>query len=129
MRVLADTHAYLWWLQDSESLSAAARSAFEDPGNHVAWSVASTWEMAIKLALGKLRLPAGRSLRDFSSRLADDAIAVLPVQQAHAVEVSRLPTHHRDPFDRMLVAQARVEGLTILTADDAVRLYEVETLW
>ena len=129
MKVLIDTHAYLWWLQDADRLSATARSMLEGAQNQIAWSVASTWEMAIKLQLGKLRLPEGKSLRDLSSVLADGAISVLPIHQAHAVEVARLPPLHRDPFDRMLVAQARVEGLTILTADETLRRYDVETTW
>lgn len=124
--MLLDTHAYLWWLQDSPRLSPRARQVLGSDAP-LYWSAASTWECAIKIALGRLRLPDRTTLRALSERLTEDAIHVLPIQQHHAVAVESLPRHHRDPFDRMLIAQARTERMTILTADATLSRYDVAT--
>jgi PIN domain nuclease of toxin-antitoxin system len=123
LRLLLDTHVLLWSLADPDELRADARSALVDPANDVCVSAASTWEIAIKGARGKLRIPD-----DLSSRIAILRFSELPVTIAHSVEAGALPDHHRDPFDRMLVAQARAEGLTIVTRDRVLTLYDVETL-
>ncbi len=118
MRILLDTHLLLWWLADDPSLSGEARALIGDPENTVFVSAVSLWEIWLKESLGKLRLPTG-----FEERLAAEAFEALPLTAAQTREVAPLPWHHRDPFDRMLVAQARAENLTLLTADAPVAAY------
>ena len=118
MNLLLDTHLLLWWLDASAALSAEARQMIGDPENTVFVSAVSLWEIRLKQSLGKLRLPA-----DFSERLAAESFESLPLLASQTRQVSLLPWHHRDPFDRMLVAQAQVEGLVLLTADDALLAY------
>lgn len=128
MRYLLDTHTLLWFLQDARDLpsSVADRIEAEDADNHV--SIASIWEMAIKLSLGKLRVPY--SLDGDLPRLLDqNAFGLLPVQLSHLQVLTELPFHHRDPFDRALVAQAQVEGLILLSRDKAFDAYPVRRMW
>lgn len=123
MRLLLDTHALLWWLEDSAQLSTEARDAIADGANEIAVSAASAWEMAIKQAAGKLRVP--EALND---ALATSGFAALPITIEHALKAAALEPHHRDPFDRMLVGQALVEGLTIVTRDPRFHPYGVPIL-
>src|ERR1035438_6959601 len=102
MRLLLDTHILLWWLANNPSLSVRARELIADPDNAVFVSAVSLWEIRLKQSLGKLQLPA-----DFEERLAGESFESLPLLAAHAREVATLPWHHRDPFDRLLIAQAR----------------------
>ena len=126
--MLLDTHAFLWWINDDARLSEAARKTFLDDQNELLFSAASGWEMAIKVGLGKLRVTG--PLRSYlSTRLSENAIKVLPVSLRHAAGVAELPNYHRDPFDRLLVAQAVTEDLVILTADPLVTRYPVQTVW
>lgn len=118
MKLLLDTHLLLWWLADSPSLCAEARESIRAPENPVFVSAASLWEIRLKESLGKLRLPP-----DFEEKVAAESFESLPVTAAHAHRVASLPWHHRDPFDRMLVAQAQVEGFTLLTADKTLSAY------
>jgi PIN domain nuclease of toxin-antitoxin system len=118
LRLLLDTHLLLWWLDASPSLSAQARETIRDPENTVFVSAVSLWEIWLKQSLGKLRLPA-----DFTGRLAAESFESLPLIASHARQVAVLPWRHRDPFDRMLVAQAQVEKLVLLTADEALTAY------
>jgi PIN domain nuclease of toxin-antitoxin system len=118
LRILLDTHLILWWLANSPSLSEQARILIGDPANTVFVSAVSLWEIWLKESLGKLRLPS-----DFESKLAAESFENLPLTAAQARQVALLLWHHRDPFDRMLVAQAQAEGLIFLTADDAVAAY------
>lgn len=118
MKLLLDTRILLWWLDDHPSLPAKARELIADPGNTIFISAVSVWEIWLKQSLGKLRLPS-----NFDKRLAREAFESLPLTAAHAREVARLPWHHRDPFDRMLIAQSRVAELTLLTADESVVAY------
>ncbi|MBL8295373.1 MAG: type II toxin-antitoxin system VapC family toxin [Bryobacterales bacterium] len=118
MRILLDTHLILWWLLDSPSLSEQARTLISFPENTVFVSAVSFWEIWLKVSLGKLRLPA-----DFEARFAAEYFENLPLTSAQTREVATLPWHHRDPFDRMLVAQAKTEEMTLLTADEVVTLY------
>jgi PIN domain nuclease of toxin-antitoxin system len=127
MRILLDTHAWLWCLEEPQRLNRTARNLVNDPDNQLFLSVASAWEMAIKYALGKLPLPAP-PVEFIPSRLARDGVLGLPVNLSHALRVAALPHHHRDPFDRLLVAQAQVERLTLLTADPHFRMYDVEVV-
>lgn len=118
MRLLLDTHAFLWWCADDARLPESERQAIRDGRNDVFLSAASVWEMAIKRTLGRLRVPEPASA--VVTRLG---IASLPVSFEHAEATVVLPLLHRDPFDRLLVAQATIEGLTIVTRDPAIRSY------
>jgi len=128
MKVLVDTHAFLWWITDDPRLSFRAREIFTDGNNELFFSAASGWEISIKVQIGRLRLPA-----DPESFIVDqlriNAIKSLAIQMNHALHVSTLPSHHRDPFDRLLVAQAQLEGLPILSADPQIGKYHVEVVW
>lgn len=124
MKLLLDTHAALWWVHDDERMSDPALGALEDPGNEILLSAVSAWEISIKRATGKL------SAR--SSTVADllaGGARELPVTIVHAQGLERLPPHHSDPFDRLLVAQARHEGAVLVSADKAVARYGVPVLW
>lgn len=125
MRLLLDTHAFLWWLADHRSLSAAARAAIADPSALVFVSAASVWEISIKASLGRLDLGGA----DPSEAIPACGFLDLPVTSAHAWTAGRLPAHHDDPFDRMLVAQALAEGLTCVTRDPEIASYGVQNLW
>ena len=118
MRLLLDTHILLWWLADSPSLPGRARELIADPGNTVFVSAVSLWEIRLKESLGKLKVPS-----DFEARLAGESFESLPLLAAHTRSVASLPWHHRDPFDRMLIAQAQVTGLKLVTADEAAAAY------
>lgn len=122
MKLLLDTHVWLWWHTEPERLTAIARRQIADVRNEVFFSAASAWEMAIKRRLGKLALP--ESVASYvARRLASDNVEALPVTVAHAAAVEALEPLHRDPFDRLLIVQARHEGLRLFTADDQVLAY------
>ena len=123
MNLLLDTHALLWWLDDDPALSKAARTAIADGENLVFVSAATVWEIRIKEALGKLEVPS-----EFREVLAAQPFLSLDVTAEHAHAVAGLPDHHRDPFDRMLIAQAGVERLTVVTHDSRFRGYGVPLL-
>jgi PIN domain nuclease of toxin-antitoxin system len=122
-RLLLDTHVFLWWRADSRQLGRAARTAIAE-ADLVCVSAASAWEAAIKAALGRLRLPAS-----IESGVIDSGFQRLPISFAHAEAAAALPPHHADPFDRMLVAQARSEGLTLVSHDRRLESYDVQILW
>lgn len=127
MNLIVDTHAWLWSLSDPGRLSAGARRLLASNSNVVYLSAASAWELAIKCALGKLDLPEPVATY-VPSRMSRQGITPLHVTHTHALRVSTLPAHHRDPFDRLLVAQALVEHLPILTADPVFEQYGVEVI-
>lgn len=122
MRLLLDTRALLWWLAD-EGLNPGALDAIADPGNIVAVSAASAWEISIKKALGKLAAPD-----DLEQQLQMGGLMPLPVTIAHGIAAGQLPRHHEDPFDRMVIAQALAEGFTIVTRDKRFDDYGVVLL-
>ena len=124
MRLLLDTHALVWMASDPSRLSEPAASAIRDPANDVHVSAISGWEVAIKRARGRLRFPDIDRPMMQALRLIE-----LPVSLRHTTEVGRLPDHHRDPFDRMLVAQARSEGLTLVSRDRGLLAYDVDLRW
>ena len=127
MNILLDTHVLLWWQADDPRLTEAARSIIADPANRLVWSVASSWEIAVKIGIGKLRLSA--PLENLYSDIVSEVGAeLLPITHTHCCRLANLPLHHRDPFDRMLVAQAQSEELPVLSADPKLAMYEVETL-
>lgn len=125
MRLLLDTQVWLWTLVSPERLRSAARALLEDAAHTLVLSAASSWELAIKYRLGKLALPEPPETF-IPPRLTRDGIVALPVEHTHAVLVASLPDHHRDPFDRLLIAQARHEELTLVTADRQLLAYDVE---
>lgn len=123
MRLLLDTHVYLWWLKGDRRLSSAYAAAIRDPTTDVLVSAASVWETAIKSALGKLEVDG-----DLVAEIAANRFSELPMTARHAQVAGSLPRHHDDPFDRMLVAQALVEQLHVATHDEAFRAYGVSLL-
>lgn len=123
MRLLLDTHILLWWLTDNLRITPQSREIIQEGTNQVFISAASAWEIAIKSSLGKLRAPA-----DLKDQIETARFDVLNVTVDHALAVGYLPDHHSDPFDRMLVAQARFEGLTMVTEDPKIHRYEVAVL-
>ena len=128
MKVLLDTCTFLWVVLDDSRLTAAAREAFVDPDNDVFLSAASTWEIAVKHALGKLPLPESPD-RLVPALRREHGIESLPLDEESALHLVRLPNLHRDPFDRMLVCQALVGGMVVLTPDPMVTQYPVRSLW
>ncbi len=130
MNVLLDTHVFLWWIEDNPRLSSRAREVIADGENMVFVSAASGREIAIKARLGKLSLPENEALDRFiSDQLQVNAFQVLPVQLSHALHVYTLPLLHRDPFDRLLVAQSQVEKMPLVTGDDQIARYRVQVIW
>jgi PIN domain nuclease of toxin-antitoxin system len=123
VRLLLDTHALLWWLERPRRLKPHAYAAIEDPANAVLVSAITVWEIALKSGLRKLRPRA-----DLGREVEQVGFEELPLTWDHALDAGSLPLHHRDPFDRLLIGQARVEGLTIVTRDPAFEAYQVATL-
>jgi PIN domain nuclease of toxin-antitoxin system len=128
VRLLFDTHALIWFAEDSSELSEPARTAFADGADEVFCSVASIWEMAIKLSLGKLKMSV-RLDGSFERLLERNGFRLIPVEYAHAARVAALPWHHRDPFDRLLVAQAMVEGMALISHDEQLDAYGIHRIW
>ena len=124
MKLLLDTHAALWFLSDDERMGENAKRRLSDDGNRVLLSAAVVWEIAIKRSLGKLVVPD-----EYLSLLLGADVQALPVTIDHAAAVERLPGHHRDPFDRLIVAQAIMEGAAIVSRDDVMRRYGVTLVW
>jgi PIN domain nuclease of toxin-antitoxin system len=128
MDFLLDSHTIIWFFQDDPLLSGRARSLIEDPVNRKWVSIASCWEIAIKVGLGKLKL--GEPTRPYLERaIVRSNFDWLPITLEHATEVESLPPHHKDPFDRLLIAQAIVEGIPIISVDAAFDAYPVQRVW
>ncbi len=128
MRVLLDTHALLWWNLDDDRLSESARDVIRDGRTEVVVSVASIWEVAIKAAKGKIELPEADDAY-IDHRLRRNRWSTLSIDPQHALHAAALPMIHADPFDRVLVAQAQLESIPIVTMDAAITRYDVETIW
>lgn len=128
MRLLVDTQCWLWMLADPDRLSRRARRLIGRGDAELYLSAASAWEIAIKWSLGKLRLPADPA-EYVPSRVEQSGVSQLPIRHAHALQVARLPAHHRDPFDRVLIAQASIEDLVLLTADRRLEPYGGRIEW
>lgn len=128
MRVLLDTHALLWWLSDDPLLSQKAREIISDKGNMLLASAASAWELAIKFQSGKLR-KAGDVITDFSARMEFEGIHVLSISAEDAIRAGLLPGSHKDPFDRLLIAQCQAENVPIVSNDSVFDHYGVRRLW
>lgn len=123
MRLLLDTHTFLWWVSDWERISEPARAAIADPGNEVFVSAVSGWEIGIKKAKGRLVAPD-----NLAAVVEEKRFEHLPLTFAHAERATALPPHHGDPFDRVLIAQAQAEGLVLVTRDSRMADYEVATM-
>ena len=128
MKFLLDTHTFIWFVEDDPLLSIKAKELIEDPGNDILLSIASIWKMAIKISTGKLTI--SQSFHPgVSDQLLFYSIELLPITFSHTAEIISLPFHHRDPFDRMIVAQSLVESIPIIGIDSAFNHYGVQRLW
>ncbi|MGL5080104.1 MAG: type II toxin-antitoxin system VapC family toxin [Microcoleaceae cyanobacterium] len=128
MKLLLDTHIFIWLIDGNQNLSQTARQAIEDESNRLYLSIASLWEITIKTSLGKLEL--GIPLEQIATNfILPSGIEVLPIHLPHLFVLQTLPFHHRDPFDRLLISQAKSESLTLVSEDSLFEQYEVETLW
>ncbi|MCW5968995.1 MAG: type II toxin-antitoxin system VapC family toxin [Blastocatellales bacterium] len=128
MRVLLDTHAFLWFIANDSQLSGRSRAILEDGENELLLSGASLWEIAIKISIGKLQL--GGSFDSFiPQHLAINRIALLDISLQHLTAVSEMPRHHRDPFDRLIIAQAMTEQMPVISIDDKFDLYPIRRVW
>lgn len=128
MRLLLDTHTFLWFIDGSEKLSTYARGLIEDPGNERHLSVGSLWEIAIKVSMGKLKVPLPLT-RLVKEHVEGNAIALLSLQPEHLDVQRELPFHHRDPFDRLIIAQAMAEEMKVVGYDAEFDMYPVECVW
>jgi PIN domain nuclease of toxin-antitoxin system len=128
VKILLDTHTFLWWIADDQRLSARAREIIEDGNNELFLSGATGWEITIKVQIGRLKLPV-EPVQFILEQMRINAIQSLAIQMNHALHVYTLPQHHRDPFDRLLVAQSQLEGLPILSADSQLASYRVQLIW
>jgi PIN domain nuclease of toxin-antitoxin system len=128
VKLLSDTHSFIWSFSNTKKLSATAALEFKNPANQIFLSVASVWEMQIKIALGKM------VFKDTLENIINEqqnvnGIQILPVQLVHALYLENLPPHHKDPFDRLLISQAMVENMTLVSADANFSKYQVNLLW
>jgi PIN domain nuclease of toxin-antitoxin system len=128
VKYLLDTHVFLWWITDSPRIPENIRKVIEDKNSELFLSAASIWEMMIKSKLNKLQLPDNQQ-EFIREQLTLNSLRVLNITMEHSFEVYGLPEIHKDPFDRMLIAQARVEGFTIITSDAFIEQYNVDTYW
>jgi PIN domain nuclease of toxin-antitoxin system len=128
MKILLDTHTFLWWDSSPEKLARAVANLLSDPGNSIILSVASAWEIQIKKQLGKISLsiPLAEMIE---SQQQVNGVEILPINLKHVLSLDGLPTHHKDPFDRILIAQAKTEGMVIASADPIFSKYGVEVMW
>ena len=128
MKLLLDTQCWLWRQAAPERVAAQARDRRDDPDNVLLLSPVSAWEISSKYSLGRLTLPIAPA-EYVPSRMKSSGVDALPLQHSHALQVATLPWHHQDPFDRLLIAQAQVEGLPILSADRQLAVYDVQLHW
>ena len=124
MKLLLDTHVFIWWDSQSTSLSASMRAVCEDPENTLYLSMVSVWEMQIKAQIGKLDLDRPLPLL-ISDQLESNSVKILPIELPHIFALGTLPMHHRDPFDRLLISQAQSEGLVLVSDDAIISQYDV----
>ena len=125
MNYLLDTHAFLWWLSDSDQLSEQARKIIGDSDNRIFMSHASQWEIAIKVSINRLTFP----INDMETELVKNGFDLLNITTPHIIQTTSLPLHHRDPFDRMLIAQAQSESLILISKDHIFPRYDINLAW
>ncbi len=128
MKYLLDTHVFLWWITSDDQLTKKVAKIIADGGQEIFFSAASCWEIAIKAKLGRLTLPKKPDIF-IADQLAINSVQSLPILASHALHVFNLPGFHRDPFDRIIVAQAQLEGMPIITSDPLIAKYDVKTVW
>ena len=128
MRALLDTHAFLWWVNDDARLSERCHAIISSGANEILFSAVSAWEMAVKAGIGRLSIPGDLEAYTLEQVLLN-RFEVLPISLSHALRLSRLPSYHKDPFDRMLIAQAQVENVPILTGDMQIARYPIDVTW
>lgn len=123
MKILLDTHPFLWWIADDPRLISKHKDRLEDSQQEIFLSMASLWEMAIKVSLGKLNLGVDFK-KFFKEYIQDSTLELLPIQSTHLLELANLPFHHKDPFDRLLLCQAKAEGMVLMTKDKKFKKYK-----
>lgn len=128
MKALLDTHAFLWWVTNNPQLSSTVQSILSDRSNEIFFSAASSWEIAIKAQLRKLEIPSKPEIY-IAEQLEINSFQILPIEVKHTLQTYYLPNHHKDPFDRILVAQSQVEDLPLLTLDAKIAQYGVNVIW
>ena len=128
MKFLLDTHVFLWWVIDSPLISEKVRELMSDGSSDLFWSSGSSWEIAIKYANGKLPLPDQPEIF-ISSELTNNRISSLPITNEHAFRAGNLPIYHRDPFDRILIAQSNLENMSLVSNDHIMTQYDVNIFW
>lgn len=128
MKALLDTHAFLWWVTNNPQLLSTVQSILMERSNEIFFSAASGWEIAIKAQLRKLELPSEPEIY-IAEQLKINSFQILPIELRHTLQTYYLPNHHKDPFDRILVAQSQVENLPLLTLDAKIAQYEVRVIW
>lgn len=128
MHILLDTHAFLWWVNDDEHLAASVRHLMADATNTLYLSAASAWEIAVMVKIGRLRFSQPLE-RFMSNQMARNNIVSLPIHVRHTLHTFNLPLLHRDPFDRILVAQCQLEKYVLLTNDSIIQQYDVDSIW
>ena len=128
MRFLLDTHTFLWWVADDPQLSLSAKTIISNPDNEIYFSVVSAWEIIIKVGTGKFSLSEPPEVY-IPSRITSNQFETLTVQMPHILRINGLPNFHKDPFDRLLIAQSLVEDLSLITVDEAIAQYPVKTIW
>jgi PIN domain nuclease of toxin-antitoxin system len=128
MKLLLDTHTFIWWANEPEKLSEKAVTACQDNSNTLILSVVSVWEMQIKMQSGKLKI--SRPIEELiKTQQQANGLQVLPIELAHVLSLSSLTSHHKDPFDRLLIAQANVEGAILISVDPVFASYGIKVLW
>ncbi|MEA3439083.1 MAG: type II toxin-antitoxin system VapC family toxin [Chloroflexota bacterium] len=128
MKLLLDTHTFIWWITDNPQISPKIRRLMSDGSNEIFFSAASGWEIAIKARLGRLELNEDLS-RFIPTQLSENAFSVLPIELSHTLHTYHLPYHHRDPFDRLLIAQSQLEKMPLASNDQLLAGYDVELIW
>ena len=123
MKYLVDTHIFIWWMKQDKRIKKEIKSILQDPQNYIYLSIATVWEIVIKKKIGKLKVP-----HDWKVTLKESNFLLLPISLEHVYKLENLPLHHRDPFDRMLVAQAQVENAALITGDEKLWNYDVALL-
>ena len=128
MKILIDTQVFLWWISDNPNISSKFHDVMSEPRNEIYFSAASGWEIAVKAKIGRLSIQ-GDPQKFIPTQLSLNSITVLPIQISHTLQTYHLPEHHKDPFDRLIIAQSQIENMPIATNDALFKNYEVDLIW